>query len=98
MTQSDTTAAPPLPDWALGPFVRPTDSAVIEPNPNSVFDCPLRQQPVHWEALHAFNPAAVVHDGKICVLYRAEDASGQMGVGLHTSRLGLAESTDGVHF
>jgi predicted GH43/DUF377 family glycosyl hydrolase len=53
---------------------------------------------VHWEALHTFNPAAVVRDGKVYVLYRAEDDSGTMQIGMHTSRLGLAVSEDGVHF
>jgi predicted GH43/DUF377 family glycosyl hydrolase len=53
---------------------------------------------VHWEALHTFNPAAIVRDGKIDVLYRAEDDSGTMQIGMHTSRLGLAESDDGIHF
>ena len=53
---------------------------------------------VHWEALHTFNPAAIVRGGKIYVLYRAEDDSGEMRIGLHTSRLGLAESDDGLHF
>src|SRR6202035_4447548 len=32
------------------------------------------------------------------VLYRAEDDSGTMQIGMHTSRLGLAESADGIHF
>jgi predicted GH43/DUF377 family glycosyl hydrolase len=31
-------------------------------------------------------------------LYRAEDASGAQEIGGHTSRLGLAESSDGLHF
>jgi predicted GH43/DUF377 family glycosyl hydrolase len=53
---------------------------------------------VHWEALHTFNPAAIVRDGKVLVLYRAEDDSGAMEIGGHTSRLGLAESDDGIHF
>jgi predicted GH43/DUF377 family glycosyl hydrolase len=53
---------------------------------------------VHWEALHTFNPAAVVRNGKVVVLYRAEDDSGAMEIGGHTSRLGMAESEDGLHF
>ena len=53
---------------------------------------------MHWEALHTFNPAAIVRDGKVYVLYRAEDDSGTMQIGMHTSRLGLAESEDGIHF
>src|SRR6202035_148561 len=48
--------------------------------------------------LHTFNPAAIVRNGKIDVLYRAEDDSGAMEIGGHTSRLGLAESADGIHF
>jgi beta-1,2-mannosidase len=39
-----------------------------------------------------------VRDGKIYVLYRAEDDSGAMAIGGHTSRLGLAESSDGISF
>ncbi|WP_263353668.1 glycoside hydrolase family 130 protein [Acidicapsa acidisoli] len=85
-------------DWALGPFTRPVDEPILKPRPESVFQDPLRKEPVHWEALHTFNPAAVVRDGKVFVLYRAEDDSGTMQIGMHTSRLGLAESEDGIHF
>jgi predicted GH43/DUF377 family glycosyl hydrolase len=63
-----------------------------------VFDDPIRGTAVHWEALHTFNPAAVVRNGVVDVLYRAEDDSGAMQIGMHTSRLGLAESADGIHF
>ncbi len=48
--------------------------------------------------MHTFNPAAVVMGDSVYVLYRAEDSSGQMRVGGHTSRLGLAASADGIHF
>jgi predicted GH43/DUF377 family glycosyl hydrolase len=85
--------------WMLGPFARPENAQpVITARPASVFTDPILDKPVHWEALHTFNPAAVVRDGKIYVLYRAEDDSGTMQIGMHTSRLGLAESEDGVHF
>jgi len=85
--------------WEIGPFTRPqTGNPVITPNPASVFTDPILKSPAHWEALHTFNPAAIVRDGKIFVLYRAEDDSGTMTIGGHTSRLGLAESNDGVHF
>jgi predicted GH43/DUF377 family glycosyl hydrolase len=84
--------------WTLGPFVRPVDAPIIEPNPQAVFTDPILGKPVHWEALHTFNPAAIVRGGKIYVLYRAEDDSGAMVIGMHTSRLGLASSEDGVHF
>jgi beta-1,2-mannosidase len=58
----------------------------------------MRKAPVRWRALHAFNPAAVVHEGAVHVLFRAEDDSGAMQIGGHTSRLGLARSLDGVNF
>jgi predicted GH43/DUF377 family glycosyl hydrolase len=87
-----------LQHWTLGPFTRPVTEPVIRPNPASVFDDPILKAPVQWEALHTFNPAAIVRDGKIFVLYRAEDNSGTMAIGMHISRLGLAESEDGIHF
>jgi len=74
--------------WTFGPFTKPPEvNPVITPNPA-----------VAWEAYATFNPAAVVKDGKIFLLYRAEDATGRQEIGGHTSRLGLAESTDGLHF
>jgi predicted GH43/DUF377 family glycosyl hydrolase len=85
--------------WMLGPFSRPENAQpVITARPESVFTEPILNKPVHWEALHTFNPAAVVRDGKVYVLYRAEDDSGTMQIGMHTSRLGLAVSDDGLHF
>ena len=86
-------------NWMLEPFKRPTGlHPVISPNKELVFNCPIRKEPVHWEALHTFNPAAVVRNGRIYVLFRAEDDTGEMMIGGHTSRLGLAESPDGLHF
>lgn len=57
-----------------------------------VSDAPiLSPQGNGWESAGTFNPAVVVRDGKFVMLYRAQDAAG-------TSRLGYAESTDGLHF
>jgi predicted GH43/DUF377 family glycosyl hydrolase len=44
-----------------------------------------------WMEAGAFNPAAVMLNGKIVLLFRARDAHG-------TSRIGYAESADGLHF
>ncbi len=83
----------------IGPFSRPASgNPVIKPNPKSTFTDPITKAPAHWEALHTFNPAAIERNGKVYVLYRAEDNSGTMQIGMHTSRLGLAESDDGIHF
>jgi predicted GH43/DUF377 family glycosyl hydrolase len=85
--------------WVIGPFTRPAEgNPVITPRPESTFMDPILKKPVQWEALHTFNPAAIVRHGKIYVLYRAEDNTGVMEIGGHTSRLGLAESKDGIHF
>jgi len=83
-----------LPVWAIGPFTRPQDGQpVISPNSNTAFGCPLSKAPVHWEKSWVYNPAAVVKDGKVVVLYRA-----QQGPGNSCSRIGYAESEDGIHF
>jgi predicted GH43/DUF377 family glycosyl hydrolase len=86
------------PSWQIGPFTRPTTAPVITPDKSSLFNDPIAKTTIHWEALHTFNPAAIVRNGKIYVLYRAEDNTGTMQIGEHTSRLGLATSTDGIHF
>jgi beta-1,2-mannosidase len=92
-------AADPDASWELVPFVRPADAApIISPLKDSVFQGPLSDQPARWESLHTFNPGAIVRNGKVYVLYRAEDDSGKMKIGGHTSRIGLAESDDGIHF
>lgn len=82
-------------DWMVGPFLRPEGvNPVLSPQPTS-FYCPMQKEQVKWEESDVFNPAATVKDGKIVVLYRAEDNSAQ-GIGKRTSRIGYAESTDGV--
>ena len=92
-------AAQDTASWTIGPFTRPANgNPVIAPSAASTFSDPVLHAPAHWEALHTFNPAAIVRDGKVFVLYRAEDDSGAMEIGGHTSRLGLAESADGIHF
>lgn len=82
--------------WGLTNFVRPQNAGpVLSPNPESEFFCPMRGENVRWEESDTFNPAAVVKDDKIYVLYRAEDNSAT-GIGKRTSRIGLAESEDGI--
>lgn len=83
----------------LGPFTKAREvNPVILPQKTSVFRSPMNDSLVRWEETAAFNPAAVVKDGKVFVLYRAEDASGALAIGGHTSRIGLAESVDGLRF
>ncbi|RFZ84453.1 hypothetical protein DYU05_02205 [Mucilaginibacter terrenus] len=86
-----------LPLWAFGPFVRPAGvNPLISPDTTTKFYDPMRKRMMDWESNDTFNPAATIKDGKIFILYRAEDKSG-VGIGGRTSRLGLAESKDGLH-
>jgi len=63
----------------LGAWHRLSETPVIAPHGDG------------WESAGTFNPSVVIRDGKIIMLYRAQDKAG-------TSRLGYAESEDGVHF
>lgn len=83
-------------DWVMAPFVKIDDvNPVLKPNSSSVFFCPVRKDTVRWEEKDVFNPAAVVKDGKVYLLYRAEDTIGKFA---GTSRIGMAISSDGLHF
>jgi predicted GH43/DUF377 family glycosyl hydrolase len=85
-----------LPEWALGGFERPAGAnPVISPLTDTKFYCPMRKEEINWEESDTFNPASVIKGDNICVLYRAEDNSGT-GIGRRTSRIGLAESPDGI--
>lgn len=79
--------------WALGPFTNV--GAVLGPDPDATFECPVSGKKVAWAAKDVFNPAAVVRDGTVCLLVRAED---RVGPSAGTSRIGLAVSSDGITF
>jgi predicted GH43/DUF377 family glycosyl hydrolase len=85
--------------WMLGPFVRPANAQpIIAPLPDTEFEDPMSGRVVKWESMATFNPAAIVKDGKVQVIYRAEEKLGEKEIGGHTSRLGLASSVDGFDF
>lgn len=95
---ADQSAQPILPDWTLGGFNRPEGvNPIISPDSTTVFLDPMSGNMVKWEENDTFNPGAVVSNGKVYMLYRAEDKFG-IGIGFRTSRLGLATSDDGVNF
>jgi predicted GH43/DUF377 family glycosyl hydrolase len=82
--------------WMLGPFQKlNAANPILGAKASSTFDCPVRKKVVRWEEKDVYNPAAVVRNGKVYMIYRAEDTVRRVG---GTSRLGLAVSTDGVHF
>lgn len=79
----------------LAPFIK-QDSVNPCLLPSSIsFADPIRKTRVAWEEKDVFNPAAVVRNGKVYLLYRAQDMIGKPA---GTSRIGLAYSTDGLHF
>jgi predicted GH43/DUF377 family glycosyl hydrolase len=85
-----------LPEWAMGPFIK-RDKPVLSPTSESVFDCPIEKRSVQWEQQNVFNPAVVVRDNKVYLLYRADDGPKDTGWG-RTCRVGLAWSEDGRNF
>ena len=82
--------------WMLGQFVKQDSvNPVLVPRAESVFQCPIRKAPVHWESKDVFNPAAVVRNDTVFLLYRAQDS---IGAPAGTSRIGIAWSPDGRRF
>ncbi|WP_295792905.1 glycoside hydrolase family 130 protein [Mucilaginibacter sp.] len=78
-------------NWALIPFKK-VDSLNPVLNPGTGrFTDPILKKTVLWEEKDVFNPAVVNRNGKIYMLYRAQDKAG-------TSRIGMAVSTDALHF
>lgn len=56
-----------------------------------ISDRPILSPQPGWAELGLFNPTAIQSNGKTVLLFRAQDRN-------HTSRVGYAESTDGLHF
>lgn len=79
-------------EWALLEFIK-VDSInpILSPDKSQTFDDPVGKTSVGWEERNVLNPTAVVKDGKVYLIYRAQDQA-------MTSRLGLATSEDGLHF
>lgn len=79
-------------DWAF-PHFEKIDSLnpILSPSANLEFIDPITNKTVKWEERNVLNPTAVVKDGKVYLLYRAQDLNG-------TSRIGMAVSEDGLHF
>jgi predicted GH43/DUF377 family glycosyl hydrolase len=97
-TAAQVPAAPDeaVPSWGLGPFTRALNGEpVLTPAVDTRFRCPVSGRTVAWEEKDVFNPAAVVRNGLVHLLYRAEDTVGKFA---GTSRIGLATSRDGLTF
>jgi predicted GH43/DUF377 family glycosyl hydrolase len=82
--------------WAqlllLGALSAQTDRPRIFADMQRLSDTPIiAPRGDGWESAGTFNPAVVERGDKTVMLYRAQDKQG-------TSRLGYAESVDGIHF
>ena len=82
--------------WLLG-FEKPGANPVMQADSTFLFFCPVRQDSVRWQRADVFNPAAVVRNDTVFLFFRAED-NPKAHLGGRTSRIGLAWSTDGIHF
>ena len=82
--------------WLTG-FEKPEENPILQADPSYQFYCPVRRDSVHWQRADVFNPAAVVRNDTVFLFFRAED-NPKARLGGRTSRIGLAWSTDGIHF
>jgi beta-1,2-mannosidase len=60
-------------DWQIHFDKLVQGNPVLGPNATTTFKCPIRRKEIKWEEKDVFNPAAVVKDNKVFLLYRAED-------------------------
>ena len=84
-------------DWDFQPFYKPGENPILTADSTYTFVCPVNNEMVQWQKADVFNPAAIVMDDKIYLLYRSED-NPEAILGGRTSRIGLAHSEDGIHF
>ncbi len=78
-------------------FKKPAENPILRADAGFTFIDPIKKTVVQWQKADVFNPAAIVKDGKVYLLYRCED-NPTLVLGGRTSRLGLAVSEDGIHF
>jgi predicted GH43/DUF377 family glycosyl hydrolase len=76
---------------------KPAENPILSADSSYTFHCPVQNRTVQWQKADVFNPAAIVKDQKIHMLFRAEDNPNAI-LGGRTSRIGLATSEDGIHF
>lgn len=81
--------------WQLLGFEKADElNPVLLPDTTTRFFDPIRQDSVKWEGKDVFNPASLVRNDTLFLLYRAEDFVGKFN---GTSRIGLAWSLDGLN-
>ena len=83
--------------WDFISLYKPTENPVLKADSTFTFIDPIKKESVKWQKADVFNPAAIVRNNKVYLLFRSEDNSAAI-LGGRTSRIGLATSEDGLHF
>ncbi|HEY0434130.1 MAG TPA: hypothetical protein VGC95_09675, partial [Chitinophagaceae bacterium] len=84
-------------DIDIHSFHKPPENPILRADSTFKFRDPFTGKTLKWQRADVFNPAAIVRENKIYLLYRCED-NPAAAIGGRTSRLGLAVSADGIHF
>ena len=83
--------------WDFQSFYKPAENPILKADSSFTFVDPIKNELVRWQKADVFNPAAIVKNNKVYLLYRSEDNPLAI-LGGRTSRIGLAYSEDGIHF
>lgn len=86
----------PKEPWITG-FTKPAQNPILKADSTFTFLDPNTKKLVRWQKADVFNPAALVRNDTVFMLFRAED-NPKAYLGGRTSRIGLAWSTDGLNF
>src|ERR1035437_5593400 len=68
--------------WDFKSFYKPAENPVLKADSTFTFIDPIKKESVKWQKADVFNPAAIVRNNKVYLLYRSD----------------LATSEDGLHF
>jgi beta-1,2-mannosidase len=97
--KTQTTSSEVMPELKLAAnfftFIKADSANPVLSADSAKFVCPILGKEVYWAEKDVFNPAAVVRNDTLFLLYRAEDKIGKYA---GTSRIGIAWSLDGLHF
>ena len=91
--QDSATSEKKVATWTMEGFVKAdTINPILKPHDlGMLFTCPVTKKEIAWDQRNVLNPTALVKNDTVFLLFRAQDQTG-------TSRIGLAWSTDGLHF
>jgi len=81
----------------FGSFSKPSENPILKADSSFIFTCPVKNELVRWQKADVFNPAAIVKNDSVFLLYRCEDNPAKI-LGGRTSRIGIAVSADGINF